>query len=136
VNPGNIMNVLEGQGPVFWAAAAAMAAGLTLLIVSLLVQVRRIQANRTARTARTGLARGVRKQQTVEVAATPPVRIDVTDDNYVATPQQPAQKAPTNLSALHRRLQAAADRLEEIRESRTPDTEIPGFTTLARVHHD
>ncbi len=38
---GNFDNLLN-QGPVFWAAAAAVAGGLTLLLVSLTLQVRKL----------------------------------------------------------------------------------------------
>lgn len=113
----NSISQLAGeQGPVFWAAAAAVSLGLTLLVVALVQTLVRMVS-----------ARAHVKTLNVDAAApeAPPVSTPEptpTTPEFVQTAYAAGDSAPTNqrpeedssLAILLRRLQSAGDRLEEI----------------------
>ncbi|HPF70545.1 MAG TPA: hypothetical protein PLQ13_07760 [Candidatus Krumholzibacteria bacterium] len=96
---------LQGQGPVFWAAALAVALGCTLVVAAGLLQVRRRVA------ARRPAAPTVRLTGTGYAATPSPAPL--------APPAPPTAAADPRLPELHRRLAAAAARLETLRSERT-----------------
>lgn len=97
---------LQEQGPVFWAAAAAVAAGIALLAGAAWLQLRRLRRRASTR------------------ARAPRVRL--TESGYTANAPLPASVAPLapaptpdpRLDELRDRLAAAAARLETVRAAR------------------
>jgi len=106
--------MLQGQGPIFWGAAAAVALGATLLVTAGWVQIRRLRRSRTS-------TPGGRKVVTVTengYAATPPVAGMATAEAPPAAAAAPTPPLPDErLIALGARLSGAADRLEAMRAS-------------------
>ena len=94
------LRFLQEQGPVFWAAAAAVAAGITLLAGAAYLQLRRLRTR----------------------PAGPAARVRLTETGYTAQaplPVPPAATAPDpRLDDLRDRLAAAAARLETVRAAR------------------
>lgn len=95
------LRFLQEQGPVFWAAAAAVAAGITLLAGAAFLQLRRLRTR----------------------PAGPAARVRLTETGYTASaPLSAPTAAPTpdpRLDELRDRLAAAAVRLEGVRAART-----------------
>jgi hypothetical protein len=133
----SIMNQFQGQGSIFWIAAASIAAGATMLIVSGLLAVRRGFAQIRFAPLRfprlSGRARGYRRakpaQQATEVAAT--------ETGYTATGMAAlgAHPAPPALNRekmveFQGRLRSAAQNLEEIRGRLAESEEGPFFSGL------
>ena len=128
---------IVAQGPVFWAAAAAIAAGLTLLAISLVVQVRRL-SGRTKVIRWPGM-NPLRRRSTPGRGA-PEAAIQAA--HLAAAAYEEAQAAATatvgtrseatneTLTALLGRLRKASARLETVQERRTASAQAEGLSTL------
>jgi len=115
LNLDNSLAFFINQGPVFWAATAAVGAGGALLITSLFVALRRF-FSRTTFQIRFALPNRRRSVKLEPTTARPDIQ--VTDTGY-ALAARPSAAEPTGsvgnseLSALLKRLQAAGNLLEE-----------------------
>ena len=139
MNLGDMLTNLQNQGPVFWAAAFSIAAGVTLLVVSVVTQIRSMSFSM-------GRNRVTLNPFSGNVLSNPfsrPKRtkthndIKITEDGY-----QPASISPLNpgpgsqkvaspdFSELTNRLHIAANALEEIRQGLRQDNFTPGFSVL------
>jgi len=144
VNLGNILNSAQTMGPVFWAGAAAMALGATLLIMSILTMLRRIKypspqmkipnfgkkAHRNASASTAGTA-----------APSATVRKTVSGYEPTAFPlntqETQAEAAPSMVSSdLTERLHRAANTLEEIIHGLQKENYSSGFSSLKDDHED
>ncbi len=137
MNPENILNNLQNMGPVFWVAATACALGISLLVVAMLTQMRRLKL----KLPRFGSARLRRTVDAVQENPTTqaPAAADIikTASGYsAATTAGPAQVAPPiqglcpDTIALAARLKKAADTLEEIKQHLRSENMAPGFSGL------
>jgi hypothetical protein len=120
---GNFAN-LTHQGPLFWAAAAAVAGGLTLVFVSLVIHLRK--------TIKGGLWRlpkmSWRTPFTHKKTAAHQPKVSITENGYNFSGSTPATKIPSSnampktespadtkvLEGLLQRLRLAGDHLEEL----------------------
>jgi len=131
VDNGILSYLQESRGWLFWAAAAAMAAGLSLLLAVGAWHARRwLRRARPARHGRPGLwpllrrpARPSRPPQDYGdqawrrrngSAVEPPVEPAASPES--APPSPGSAPAPEVLASMLRRLRGAADRLEEVAE--------------------
>jgi len=135
---------MQNQGPAFWGAALAMALGATLLVISLVTQIRRVQLKslRLNNPFKRGLfKRGGFKRKTKlsrEVAANGNnPAINKTNIGYQPASLSPLNPGPNlnvairnNTGELTDRLHQAADTLEEIRQGLRQDNFSPGFSVL------
>jgi hypothetical protein len=133
VNWNQIQTLFDGQGIVFWTALVAVALGLTLLSVSIFIQVRKMVGSRIF------LRRKMTTQAPVAcpvATATPP--ITVTGDVYEATGFVPAATtgapasapaADPRLANLLQRLKSSADRLDRIHGSLGRNAGLTATTT-------
>ena len=116
-----LQSLFDGQGLVFWAAVTAVTLGLTLLSVSIVFQVRKLAGTSWLR-----LKRHRRPPASPpKMEATP--RVTFSGDSYHPTGLVPAPAAPTTsgddtdpqFTTLLTKLQAAADRLENLHAAQT-----------------
>ncbi len=134
----NIMNNAQTMGPVFWAGAAAMALGATLLIVSILTMLRRINiaglnfknpmAARRIKQARSDAAAG--NSSTSGTARKTDLGYEPTTfplQNKEAVPAAAVSQVSHDLTD---RLHRAADTLEEIIHGLQKENQSTGFSPL------
>jgi hypothetical protein len=123
----SLLTSARAQGPVFWAATAAIALGLTLLLVALLHRAWRAARGRTSgATVAPAQAMATATEPADDPAASVAAAIAAATDAYAGAGAPPAAAGPAPLSSpddeladqslalLLRRLQAAGDRLEQI----------------------
>ena len=127
---------IVAQGPVFWAAGAAIAAGMTLLAISLVVQVRRL-SGRTKVIRWPGM-NPLRRRSTTRRGGT---EAAIQAAHLAAAAYEEAQTAATvagtrtdatneTLTALLGRLRKASARLESVQERRTASAQPEDLSTL------
>ena len=139
MNIESIILNLPNQGPAFWGAALAIALGATLLIVSLITQLRRARlfspspGNRfkfRGLRFRSGLSgnSATNKQNSI---------ISKSDGSYQPAAVSPLGTGPAQIPALSdstaeltARLHQAANVLEKIRQGIRQDNFSPGFSVL------
>jgi len=139
VNPEIILNNLQAMGPAFLAAAAAVSIGATLLVVSIITQLRRLSlANpfRSIPSLRKGMISSSRAKTAKEkqssfgtVRKTPSgyePAIIVKNDTGTANQAITAQTSSEMVS----RLRKAADSLEQIRQNLRQENQSQGFSEL------
>ena len=133
MNWNQIQTLFDGQGIVFWAALAAVALGLTLLSVSIYLQVRKMVGSR----------KFLRRKTTTQAPVANPVatatpRITVSEDVNEATGLVPAATtgapasapaADPRLANLLQRLKSSADRLDRIHGSLGRIDDLSATTT-------
>ena len=117
-----LKSITEGQGLFFWLSAGAIAAGITLLVVSSAFQVRKLI--RSGSLLRIG-SRSTRAFSRPRAnAAAPKCQISVTDTGYSAdatakftnsSSLNANEASVARLSGLLKRLRTAGDQLEETR---------------------
>jgi len=136
---------LLSQGPVFWAAAAAVAAGCTLLLVSLGIQIRKSLSGKKWKITTSAL----KKNQTNSQQSIHHPQINITETGYGLNGALPDSKeigvqdpdmnsSPENtkeLSQLLQRLRRAGDQLEELQSNVTYD-QTPVHNSLLKEHSE
>lgn len=121
-----LISRMQGQESIFWVAAASIAAGATLLLISGLVLAKR------------GLVRGfmvtLKKNRSVPTRTN---QVKLTETGYSAstltmapTPPAMATFAGHEFSELNSRLKKAANTLEEIQQSLIRDDQMIGISGL------
>jgi len=112
----SITSLASEQGPVFWAAAAAVSLGLTLLVVASLQSLRRLIGNRRPVQAAVSVAPPAEEIPAADAATRPTATPETAQGAYEATTVTATPSNPENssMALLLRRLQSAGDRLEEI----------------------
>ena len=111
MDPSSLQELARSQGPVFWVAAAAIALGVTLLVVALVQLLRRrlnarLAGDESAPRSTPNLA----PTADIYVPTQPLVKPEFTTPEPAVQPVGGEQ----SLALLLRRLQSAGDRLEEV----------------------
>ena len=136
MNFSAIIQDIVAQGPVFWAAGAAIAAGLTLLMVSLTMQIRRITHGRRLLTRlsppwinRRGIADGTGAEAAVQAAHVAAAAYEQAQAEAIRPAPHSTANAVT-LTALLERLRNASAQLERIQESLEPPAQSERLSVL------
>ena len=143
MNWNEMLNHFQGQGSIFWIAAASIAAGATLLVVAGVLAARRGMVQGAllgfAWPRVSGPARGYRRANPAE----PPSQVENTATGYRPTgmaalgvaPQADLPTAP-ELEELHNRLRAAARTLESLQARLQNPDEDGRFSGLKGARGD
>jgi hypothetical protein len=138
VNLENILNNAQTMGPVFWAGAAAIALGATLLLVSILTMFRRFKLFRPS-IKLPGFGKNSRRiignKTQAGTASASTVRLTASGYEPTAFPlnnqENPSEAVSTMVSSeLTDRLHRAADTLEEIIHGLNKENYSGGFSSL------
>jgi len=137
-NLANIMNNLQAMGPVFWAGAAAIAMGGTLLIVSVLTMLRRLKLASPGFNRNLLLKNKIRKTPIADTASSSSGTARKTETGYEPTVfplknQEPVAEKNTSSQIpfeLTDRLHRAADTLEEIINGLQKENSSNNFSPL------
>ncbi|MFO7653879.1 MAG: hypothetical protein R6X25_08675 [Candidatus Krumholzibacteriia bacterium] len=137
-----LAQMLHGQGVLFWAGAGAIAAGATLLVVAVSLQLRAPLERVAGRLLRIRIP----ARACCRVAVAPPAAVTATDPRDTA-PAAPPPRVPVgadhllrayaagasgpSLRLLHQRLRAAADRLEAVSAALREEAADPELKTSA-----
>jgi len=126
LNTDIILNHIPDMGPVFFAAAAAVALGATLLVVAIGTQLRRLGLRLPAiRTPRTLASLKPRRKGSNPAESVQPTETGYTAHNFTGPAVSESARTPgPEILALAHRLGRVADSLEDMR--RQLNLEMPG----------
>jgi hypothetical protein len=139
VNLENTIHYAQNMGPVFWIAALAVALGATLLIVSLLAQIRNIglrspsfknflKVQRRPASSGNSSAKGQKSfNQTIRKTET---GYQPGGSSAMASNGNTVPETNQDTADLTNRLRKAADTLEEIKQCLQRDNFKPGYSGL------
>jgi hypothetical protein len=138
VNVTEMISQFQGQGSIYWIAAASIAAGATLLLVSGLVMARRGLGQGLA--GARALWRGWKPGRLSRRTARP--RVELTETGYKANTLAPAPESESrrnpsaDMSDLYSRLRRAANTLEDIQQALINDDQSHGISALKASRRD